>query len=705
VRSHHLRKRLIVAGALVSLFATTMRPRVAASGPPRPDHVVIVIEENHSFQEIYQSASAPFMNSLVPEGALFTQSFAVDHPSQPNYLDLFSGSNQGVTDDTCPHSFSAPNLAAELYAVGLTFGGYSEDLPAKGSTVCASVDYARKHNPWVNFDTGVNAVPPGANKPFAGYWPTTAEGFAAMPTVSIVVPNLQNDMHDGSISQGDAWFWNNLSGYYQWAKTHNSLLILTFDEDDSSASNQIFTLFVGPMVTPGLYTDRINHFNILRTIEDMYWLAHAGAAATADPIATIWASSIPGTPTLSAQGGDSRVSLSWMAVGGAQSYNVYRGPAPNTEVLLTSGVTATSYTDAAVTNGTTYYYRVTAVNVNGEGIPSNEVQATPQAVAVFPSPFGGTPAPIPGIIEAENFDEGGQSVAYFDTTPGNRGGAYRQTDVDIEATSDAGGGYDVGWTRPGEWLLYTVNVSASGPYDVSLRVASTGSGGVLHLDVDGANATGPIQVPNTGGWQTWTTVTVPQVSLTVGVRRLRMAFDTNGSTGGVANVNRLEFAPSSASTPFGGVAATLPGTIEAENFDDGGQSVAYFDTTPGNRGGAYRQTDVDIEVTTDTGGGWDVGWTRPGEWLQYTADVGATGTYALELRVASASTGGTLRVEVDGVDVTGTLVVPNTGGWQAWQTIRKDGIVLQAGRCRIRLVFVAAGTNGIANVNYLRIAP
>ena len=91
-----------------------------------------------------------------------------------------------------------------------------------------------------------------------------------------------------------------------------------------------------------------------------------------------------------------------------------------------------------------------------------------------------------------------------------------------------------------------------------------------------------------------------------------------------------------------------------------------------------------------------------GEWLQYTADVIASGTYALELRVASASTGGTVRVEVDGVDVTGTLVVPNTGGWQAWQTIRKEGIVLPAGRHRIRLVFVGAGTDGIANVNFLR---
>jgi hypothetical protein len=376
---------ILVGGCLAALFAATTQPTRAAAGLPRPDHLVIVIEENHSFQEIYNSASAPLINSLVPEGALFTQSFAVEHPSEPNYLDLFSGSNQGVRDDSCPHSFSTANLGAQLFAAALSFGGYSEDLPAVGSTVCTSGNYARKHNPWVNFNTAPNAVPPSANKPFAGNWPTTATGFAELPTVSIVVPNLVNDMHDGSISQGDAWFWSNLSGYYQWAKTHNSLLILTFDEDDSSASNQIFTLFVGPMVKPGLYADRIDHFNVLRTTEDMYGLGHAGAAATATPITVAWTTSVPGASTLSAQAGDGQVSLSWTAVGGAQSYTLYRGTAPNGETQLTSGVSGASYLDRAVTNGTTYYYKVTAVNVNGEGPPSNEVNATPNAAPVPPA--------------------------------------------------------------------------------------------------------------------------------------------------------------------------------------------------------------------------------------------------------------------------------------------------------------------------------
>nr|WP_264176014.1 alkaline phosphatase family protein [Effusibacillus dendaii] len=124
----------------------------------------------------------------------------MEHPSQPNYLDLFSGSNQGVTDDSCPHPFSAPNLAAELIQAKLTFGGYSEDLPTVGFTGCSSPNtrhptYARKHNPWVNFTN----VPTDVNMPFTNF----PKDFSHLPTVSFVIPNLDHDMHDGTIKQAD----------------------------------------------------------------------------------------------------------------------------------------------------------------------------------------------------------------------------------------------------------------------------------------------------------------------------------------------------------------------------------------------------------------------------------------------------------------------------------------------------------------------
>ena len=163
-----------------------------ANGVPRPDHVVIVIEENHGYSEIIGSSAAPYINSLAAQGALFTHSSAITHPSQPNYLDLFSGYNQGVTDDSCPHSLSTANLAAQLAAAGLSFGGYSEDLPSKGSTVCTSGYYARKHNPWVNWQAvndntiGRNQLASTTNLPFSAF-PREDAGFANLPTVAIVV--------------------------------------------------------------------------------------------------------------------------------------------------------------------------------------------------------------------------------------------------------------------------------------------------------------------------------------------------------------------------------------------------------------------------------------------------------------------------------------------------------------------------------------
>jgi len=115
---------------------------------PEPAHTVVVAIENHSYAGIAGNPAAPFINDLARRGALFTRSYAITHPSEPNYLALFSGSTQGVADDGCPYRFAAPNLAADLMKAGRTFAGYSEDLPGPGSPVCSAGDYARKHVPW-----------------------------------------------------------------------------------------------------------------------------------------------------------------------------------------------------------------------------------------------------------------------------------------------------------------------------------------------------------------------------------------------------------------------------------------------------------------------------------------------------------------------------------------------------------------------------
>jgi hypothetical protein len=151
---------------------------------------------------------------------------------------------------------------------------------------------------------------------------------------------------------------------------------------------------------------------------------------------------------------------------------------------------------------------------------------------------------IPGTIQAEDYDIGGENVAYFDTTPGNSGGAYRSDDVDIEATADLGGGFDVGWTAPGEWLNFSSNVASAGSYTLALRVAATTANNTMHVEVNGANVTGPITVPNTGGWQNWTTITTGAFSLSAGPQVVRVVFDSGGY-----NLNWMQFASASACAP------------------------------------------------------------------------------------------------------------------------------------------------------------
>jgi hypothetical protein len=158
-------------------------------------------------------------------------------------------------------------------------------------------------------------------------------------------------------------------------------------------------------------------------------------------------------------------------------------------------------------------------------------------------------------------------------------------------------------------------------------------------------------------------------------------------------------------TPFHGAQLALPGTLQAEDFDNGGQGVAYHDQSAGNEGGEYRVSDVDIAPAADTGSGYTLGWVGAGEWLTYTVYVGASGSYDLDVRVASAGLGGTFHIEVNGVDVTGPLTVPNTGGWQSWTTLRRTGVDLSAGQQVWRLVMDANGTTGaVGNINYIGVA-
>ncbi len=293
---------------------------------PVYDHIVIVVEENKDYEEIIGQAYAAYINGVLrTEGANFTQAFGEEHYSQGNYFWLFSGDNQTVGfQDVVPNStnhpsypFTTSNLGYQLIKKGFSFKGYAESLPAIGDIDSLNGVYARKHVPWISFANVPNGktIETSSNLRFQDF-PPPGE-YDKLPTVSFVIPNLDNDMHNCTppncpdlpccVQKGDDWLRKNIDAYYQWAKTHNSLLILTFDENDDKRGyggltnpmikteafcasskmdpeycedleNRIVTIFAGAHIKPGDYPEGngITHVNILRTIEAMYGLAKSG---------------------------------------------------------------------------------------------------------------------------------------------------------------------------------------------------------------------------------------------------------------------------------------------------------------------------------------------------------------------------------------------------------------------------------------------
>ena len=250
-------KKLTLVLTVVSLFFIVQICH--AQSVPTPTHVIVLIDENHAYSQIIGSSSCPYINSWLSDSntALFDNSYGLTHPSQPNYLLFYSGNNQGVTTDNISSStpFTTCNLGASIIAAGKTFTGYSEDLPSVGSLATTSGNYARKHNPWSNWQgTGTNSIPKASNQPLTSF--PISKNFSKLPTLSYIIPNLADDMHNPtsittSAANGDAWLQAHIDTLITWVKKNNSLLIVTFDEDDSHHGNQITTIFIGQMVKGG----------------------------------------------------------------------------------------------------------------------------------------------------------------------------------------------------------------------------------------------------------------------------------------------------------------------------------------------------------------------------------------------------------------------------------------------------------------------
>ena len=347
-------------------------------------------------------------------------------------------------------------------------------------------------------------------------------------------------------------------------------------------------------------------------------------------------------------------------------------------------------------------YPVTVTGTQGNTQRSAAVQLT---VGGADLPFTGIPPVFPGLVQAENYDLGGKGIGYFNLSSSNPAGTnYRPGDtVGIEPTSDTGGGYDVGYTAEGQWLEYTVNVAQSGLFQLQARVASLGPGGYWHVEFDGQNKTGNLFVPATGWWQNWTTLVSPAMQLSAGAHNMRVVMDGNGPTAGMGNFNWFAAEPFASSTPFTGSPASIPGRVEMENFDGGGKGIAYWNGNTQNNGGAhYRPGEtVYIESCSDTGGGYDVGSTNPGDWLNYTVNVANPGIYTLHVRVATQVAGGVFHLALDGDDISGHISVPQTNGWQTWQTLDVPSIRLPGGVHTLQMVMDTGGYyNTIGNFNW-----
>jgi phosphatidylinositol-3-phosphatase len=298
------------AFALACAPAFGVMAPVSAAELPKYDHIIIVVEENKDFAQIIGNPAAPYLNKLAAEGTVLTQMFGEEHNSEGNYFWLFSGGNQnvGFHDKIPAVKFATDNLAAALLSKGLSFKGYSQSLPAIGSDVEKTPPgctypclYGRKHVPWISF-TNVpdgSTVETSSNLRFADF----PANFTELPTVAFVIPDMEQDMHNGepkdSIPTGDTWLAQYIDPYYQWARGHNSLLIVTFDENDDKSGytgltnpsvtpdhdqlrrdlqNHIATILAGAQVRRGYQDSRaMTHVNLLRTIEAIYDLPKSGA--------------------------------------------------------------------------------------------------------------------------------------------------------------------------------------------------------------------------------------------------------------------------------------------------------------------------------------------------------------------------------------------------------------------------------------------
>jgi acid phosphatase len=259
-------------------------------GVTNVDKVVVVVFENKAFAQVIGGGQAPTFDALAGRYALLTNYRGVTHPSLPNYLALVSGSTQGVTSDCTSCAVSARNLADTLERAGKTWKTYAEGLPSPGFTGPSAGRYAKKHDPLLYF-----ADIAARSQRLRRIVPLTVFGHDlathALPDFSLVVPDLCHDMHDCPVSTGDAWLGAFLGPLLRSGELAHGVVYVVFDEgtDDAGGGGRVPALVVGPLVRPGARSRvPLDHYSLLRTVEDGWGLPRLARSGAARPITGIW---------------------------------------------------------------------------------------------------------------------------------------------------------------------------------------------------------------------------------------------------------------------------------------------------------------------------------------------------------------------------------------------------------------------------------
>jgi hypothetical protein len=260
----------------------------AASAPvPAFEHVVVIVFENKESTTIFGGRAAPTFNSYAHRYAKLTRYYGVTHPSLPNYLALVSGSTQGITSDCTSCVVDATSLADTIEASGRTWKTYAEGLPTAGFLGPYSGRYAKKHNPFAYFrDVADDPVRRGRLVPFSRLALDLRAG--ALPSFSLVVPDLCHSMHDCSVSVGDSWLRSHVGSFLKLA---NTVVFVVFDEGGTNlrGGGHTAALALGTAVRRGSrFTGLTGHYGIMRTVEQAWGLPLLGHSARVGPVTGIW---------------------------------------------------------------------------------------------------------------------------------------------------------------------------------------------------------------------------------------------------------------------------------------------------------------------------------------------------------------------------------------------------------------------------------